>query len=80
MVDSKAFQGKGSLSSPLAALQGQVPGVMISRSSSAPGDESWKLNLRGSVSVNSIDPLVIIDGVEGQLGVLNPNDIETINF
>ena len=80
VVDSKAFQGKGSLSSPLAALQGQVPGVMISRSSSAPGDESWKLNLRGSVSVNSIDPLVIIDGVEGQLGVLNPNDIETINF
>lgn len=80
VVDSKAFQGKGSLSSPLAALQGQVPGVMISRSSSAPGDESWKLNLRGSVSVNSIEPLVIIDGVEGQLGVLNPNDIESINF
>ena len=33
------LQEKGGLSSPLEALQGQVPGVMITRSSSAPGDE-----------------------------------------
>ena len=30
VVDAKAFQEKGGLSSPLQALQGQVPGVMIS--------------------------------------------------
>lgn len=84
VVDSKAFKEKGSLSSPLAALQGQVPGVMISRSSSAPGDESWSMNLRGSVSVNSIEPLVVVDGVAytsvNDLRLINSNDIESINF
>ena len=63
VVDSKAFQEKGGLSSPLEALQGQVAGVMITRGSSAPGDESWSMNLRGASSMNSTEPLVIIDGV-----------------
>ncbi len=84
VVDDKAFAEKGNLSSPLQALQGQVPGVMITRSSSAPGDESWSMNLRGSVSVNSTEPLVIIDGVAtnsvNDLRLINPNDIESINF
>ena len=84
VVDDKAFAEKGNLSSPLQALQGQVPGVMITRSSSAPGDESWSMNLRGSVSVNSTEPLIIIDGVASSsvndLRLINPNDIESINF
>lgn len=80
VVDAKAFEGKGSLSSPLEALQGQVAGVMITRSSSAPGDEGWNMKLRGSVSKNSGGPLVIIDGVAGDMGSINPNDIESINF
>lgn len=84
VVDSKAFQEKGGLSSPLQALQGQVPGVMITRSSSAPGDESWNLNLRGSSSMNSTEPLVVIDGVAAnsvsEMRLLNPDDIESINF
>lgn len=84
VVDSKAFKEKGGLSSPLEALQGQVAGVMITRSSSAPGDESWGLNLRGAVSANSTEPLIIIDGVAynsvNELRLINPNDIETINF
>lgn len=84
VVDDKAFKGKGSLSSPLQALQGQVPGVIITRGSSAPGDESWNLNLRGSVSMNSTEPLIIIDGVASEsandLRLINPNDIESISF
>lgn len=84
VVDDKAFMEKGNLSSPLQALQGQVPGVMITRSSSAPGDESWSMNLRGSVSVNNTEPLIIIDGVASSsvndLRLLNPSDIESINF
>lgn len=84
VVGSKSFKEKGTLSSPLQALQGQVPGVMISRGSSAPGDESWSMNLRGSASVNSIEPLIIVDGVAynsvNELRLINPNDIESINF
>lgn len=84
VVNAKAFEEKGNLSSPLAALQGQVPGVTITRSSSAPGDESWGMSLRGSVSVNSTAPLIIIDGVAytnaNDLRLINPADIESINF
>lgn len=84
VVDAKAFQEKGALSSPLQALQGTVPGVIITRSSSAPGDESWSMNLRGAASVNSTAPLIIIDGVAAgsvnELRNLNSNDIENISF
>ena len=84
VVTDKMIQGKGSLSSPLQAMQGQVPGVTITRNSSAPGDESWGMKLRGAVSANSADPLIVIDGVayEGTnaLRNLNPSDIQSINF
>lgn len=84
VVDAKAFEQKGGLSSPLQALQGQVAGVMITRSSSAPGDESWSMNLRGASSMNATEPLVIIDGVAANsvsdMRLLNANDIESINF
>lgn len=84
VVNEKMLQSKGSMSSPVQALQGQVPGVIITRSSAAPGDESWGMSLRGAVSTNSTPPLVIIDGVEyesvNELRLLNPSDIESINF
>ena len=85
VVDAKAFQDKGSVSSPLQALQGSVPGVIITRNSGAPGDESWGMSLRGAVSTNNASPLVIVDGVEYSDGInglrlLNSADIESINF
>ena len=84
VVTDKMLKGKGSLSSPLQAMQGQVPGVTITRTSSAPGDESWGMKLRGAVSANTADPLIVIDGVayEGTnaLRNINPSDIESINF
>lgn len=83
-VGAEAFSDKGSLASPLQALQGQVPGAIITRSSSAPGDESWSVKLRGAVSKNATDPLVIIDGVAAdsfrELRLLNPSDIDNISF
>lgn len=83
-VSAKDFENKGSLASPLQALQGQVPGVIITRSSSAPGDESWAVNIRGAVSTNSTEPLVILDGVAmgsyRDLRNINPSDIESISF
>lgn len=84
VVDEKSLENKGTLSSPVQALQGQVPGVIITRQSSAPGDESWGMSLRGAFSKNNSEPLVIIDGVEydsvNELRLLNPSDIESMNF
>ena len=64
VVNQKMLENKGTMSSPVQALQGQVPGVIITRNSTAPGDESWNMSLRGAVSKNTTSPLVIIDGVE----------------
>lgn len=84
VVNQKMLENKGTMSSPVQALQGQVPGVIITRNSTAPGDESWNMSLRGAVSKNTTSPLVIIDGVEyesvNELRLLNPSDIESINF
>jgi len=84
VVSDKILEDKGALSSPLQAMQGQVPGVIITRNSSAPGDESWGMKVRGAVSANSSDPLIVIDGVayEGVNAMrnINPDDIQSINF
>ena len=85
VVGAKQLENKGTMSSPLQAMQGTVPGVLITRNSGAPGDESWGMKLRGASSSNSTDPLIIVDGVEYSDGIngmrnLNPDDIESINF
>ena len=84
VANEKMLKEKGSLSSPLQALQGQVPGVIITRGSSAPGDESWSMSLRGASSKNGGEPLVIIDGVAydsiNEMRLLNPSDIQSMSF
>lgn len=84
VVKEEMLQEKGSLSSPVQALQGQVPGVIITRASSAPGDESWSMSLRGAVSANNTEPLVVIDGVAyesvNELRLLNSSDIASMSF
>jgi TonB-linked SusC/RagA family outer membrane protein len=62
------------------AIQGQVAGVTVTKSSGRPGS-GYDLNIRG---LNSIDydnsPLIVIDGVMGaDINVLNPTDIETMD-
>ncbi len=83
-IGAEAFEKKGNLTSPVQALQGQVPGVIITRNSTAPGDESWGMKLRGATSKNQSDPLIIIDGIEyesvNDLRLINPSDIESMNF
>lgn len=84
VVKDEMLAEKGTLSSPVQALQGQVPGVIITRASSAPGDESWSMSLRGAVSANNSEPLVIIDGVAydsvNALRLLNSDDIASMSF
>jgi len=83
-VGAKTFQDRGPVASPLAALQGQAPGVTITRSSSQPGRESWNFLIRGNSSVNGTEPLVIVDGLTlpnvAALNSFNPADIENITF
>lgn len=78
-LDTKIVQDK-SVSTPLAALQGQIPGMVVTRSSSAPGREEWGYKIRGQASVNDPGALVIIDGVAGgNLNNIDPNDIASMS-
>ena len=76
-VDEKALADRVSpnLSS---MLQGAVPGLSISTSSGNPGS-TGTLQIRGTGSINGGNPLVLIDGVEGEMDRVNPNDVESIS-
>jgi TonB-linked SusC/RagA family outer membrane protein len=81
-VDGSEIASKPS-SNALASMQGVLPGVSILRSSGRPGaemDENTNgLQIRGMSSTGKANALVLIDGVEGDIALLNANDIESIS-
>lgn len=60
------------------AMQGQISGVQVTRSSGAPGS-SASIRVRGVTTLSSNDPLVIIDGVPGSLNDVIASDVETMS-
>lgn len=60
------------------ALQGADPSVNITFGTGSP-ESGYKINIRGSLSLNSGSPLVLADGVEVSLSQINPNDIESVS-
>ena len=59
------------------ALQGSMPGVQVTRTGSMPG-ASATIRVRGITTIGESDPLIIIDGVPGNLN-LDVDDIESIS-
>lgn len=77
-VNSKALDNRP-VKSASEMLEGVVPNLNISTTSGAP-DATSSLNIRGFTGMNSKGaPLVLIDGVEQSLDMVNPNDIENIS-
>lgn len=68
--------GDRPVTSAAAALQGAMPGLTIG-GGSGPG-QSKSFNIRGTLSINGGFPLVLIDNVEGDINMLNPEDIESV--
>jgi TonB-dependent starch-binding outer membrane protein SusC len=63
----------------LGALQSQTPGVNITKLDGKPGD-GFKVTIRGLGTMGNSNPLYIIDGVpNGDINLLNPSDIESID-
>lgn len=69
---------KMNTTSPLQALQGKTPGVNIVSTSGQPGS-NMKVVIRGLGTVGNSGPLYIIDGIEGDISVLNAADIQSID-
>jgi len=59
-------------------LQGTMPNVQITFNSGEPG-AGGNINVRGYTSINGGEPLVLIDGVPGNINNINPRDIESIS-
>jgi outer membrane receptor protein involved in Fe transport len=61
-ITSKAFESRAVTNVGLA-LQGQTPGLVVTRGSARPGREDLNLQIRGATSVNGGSPLIVVDGV-----------------
>lgn len=71
-LENRATQSLASM------LQGSVAGLNVTTSSGVPGS-SPSINVRGTTSINSAGPLILIDGAIGELDRVNPNDVESIS-
>lgn len=62
------------------ALQGLIPGLQISQNNgSLESSPSIKVRGTGTIGEGSKgDPLILIDGMEGDLNTINPQDIENV--
>ncbi len=64
--------------SAASALQGADPSVNIGFNTGSPAS-GYNINIRGVMSVNGGNPLILVDGVETSLTQVNPNDIESVS-
>nr|WP_308571739.1 TonB-dependent receptor [uncultured Prevotella sp.] len=63
------------------ALQGMVPGLQITQGNGSLEDTP-SINVRGTTTIGqgtNGSPLILIDGMEGDLNTVNPQDIESIS-
>ena len=64
---------------PEQALQGTVAGVVVTSQSGSPG-AALDIRIRGIATNGNNGATVIIDGYQGDLSILNPDDIESFTI
>ncbi|QDH80372.1 TonB-dependent receptor [Echinicola soli] len=70
---------KGAVRDAAQLVQGKVAGLRVTTPSGDPG-ASTEINLRGINSINGTsNPLVLIDGIPGDLNTVPPEDIESVD-
>ena len=78
MIGSKEMSARP-ISDAVSGLQGLLPGVTIVSPSGQPGATNSTIRVRGVGTIGNANPLVLIDGVEGDMSSINPDDIESIS-
>jgi TonB-linked SusC/RagA family outer membrane protein len=77
-VDSKLLNERAQMNIA-QSLQGQIPGLYATTSDGKP-TRGATLSLRGTTSIGSGGgALILIDGVEGDINLVNPQDVESIS-
>ncbi len=62
-----------------SGLSGLAAGLYVNQGSGRPGNDGASLRIRGQGTLNNSNPLVVIDGVVGDMNQLNPQDVESIS-
>ncbi|MDR1918635.1 MAG: TonB-dependent receptor [Tannerellaceae bacterium] len=61
------------------ALQGLVPGVVVTQRSGKPGGDGGTISVRGKTTLGNNDVLVLVDGVESSINGIDSKTIESIS-
>lgn len=80
VADAKALESRPVMTAA-QALQGMVPGLQISQNMGGL-EKRASMNIRGTATIgkgSSGSPLILIDGMEGDIDAINPQDIENIS-
>lgn len=80
VISSKELKERP-VTNAIQSLQGMVPGLRISQTSGSLESQP-SINVRGTTTIGqgtNGNPLILIDGMEGELGSLNSQDIESIS-
>jgi len=59
-------------------ITGHLSGLYIFQSNGEPGIEAHRALIRGQRSMRSNNPVILVDGFEREMSLLDPNEIETI--
>ena len=78
MVDSEEIAARP-IASVASGLQGMLPGVTVVNPSGQPGVSNTTIRVRGVGTIGNANPLILVDGVEGDISSLNPEDIESVS-
>ncbi len=82
VIESKSLEARP-VGNAVQALQGLLPGLNITTSNNgAELNATPSINIRGTATIGSTSsgsPLVLIDGMEGSLSNINPQDIDNIS-
>lgn len=78
-VDSEQLQNRP-IQNVSSGLQGLMPGVTVTGTNGAPGQDAGNIRVRGIGTLNSASPYILIDGVESEtMSAVDPNDIASIS-
>ncbi|WP_348620687.1 SusC/RagA family TonB-linked outer membrane protein [Pedobacter lusitanus] len=75
-VDGKALESRP-ITNIGQGLQGLIPNLNITVGNGKPGSGS-EFNIRGITSINGGTPLILVDGVQMDPNLINPNNVENV--
>ncbi|TYP96234.1 TonB-linked SusC/RagA family outer membrane protein [Sphingobacterium allocomposti] len=62
------------------ALQGGVTGIQVNQGSGLPGGDAATVYIRGITTLNSANPLVLVDGVPMDMNHIDPVTVESVTI